>query len=121
MPRDPGPNDAGVVLPLRSFSHGKARLAAELGAARREQFVREMADGVVAAAGDLHVVVVSSAPDVVRWATARGLECIDDPGSLDAAATTGRDHLRARGFGRVVVVHGDLPLARTLEHVAGDG
>jgi 2-phospho-L-lactate guanylyltransferase len=121
MPRDPGPHDAGVVLPLRSFSHGKARLADELGAARREQFVRDMADGVVRAAGALPVVVVSSAPDVLAWAAARQLECIDDPGSLDAAAAVGRDHLRARGFGRAVIVHGDLPLARTLEHVSGEG
>jgi 2-phospho-L-lactate/phosphoenolpyruvate guanylyltransferase len=121
MPRHPGPRDTGVVLPLRSFSHGKARIAAQLGAARREQFVREMADRVVDAAGARRVVIVSSAPEVAAWAAARALECIDDPGSLDGAAAAGRDHLRESGCARVVIVHGDLPLARTLDHVAGDG
>jgi 2-phospho-L-lactate guanylyltransferase len=121
MPRDLGPLDAGVVLPLRSFTHGKERLAAQLGAARREQFVREMADRVANAAHPFTVVVVSSAPEVVAWAATRGLACIADPGSLDAAASAGRDHLRAQGHTRVVVAHGDLPFAQTLSHVAGDG
>jgi 2-phospho-L-lactate guanylyltransferase len=121
MPRDLGPHDAGVVLPLRSFSHGKARLAAHLGAARREELVRTMAERVVDAASPLPVVVVSSAPEVIAWAAARGLEHIDDPGSLDTAAAAGRDHVAAHGYTRVVIAHGDLPFARTLEHVAGDG
>jgi 2-phospho-L-lactate/phosphoenolpyruvate guanylyltransferase len=121
MPRDLGPHDAGVVLPLRSFAHGKARLAAQLGTARREQFVRSMAERVVAAASPLPVIVVSSAPEVVAWAATRDLECIDDPGSLDAAAAAGRDVLASRGYARVVVAHGDLPFAHTLEHVAADG
>src|SRR3954451_3326851 len=121
MPRDLGTHSAGVVLPLRSFSHGKARLAAHLGEARREAFVREMADRVARAAAPLPVVVVSSAQEVVEWASARALECIPDPGSLDAAASVGRDHLRAHGFTRVVVAHGDLPLAHSFDAVAADG
>jgi 2-phospho-L-lactate/phosphoenolpyruvate guanylyltransferase len=121
MPREQGPHTAGVVLPLRSVSHGKARLAAQLGATRREQLVRDMADRVVTAAASLDVVVVSSAPEVIAWANARGLRCIDDPGSLDGAATAGRDHLRDRGFARIVVAHADLPFAETFDHVAGDG
>jgi 2-phospho-L-lactate guanylyltransferase len=109
------------VLPLRSFTHGKARIAEQLGAQRREQFVREMADRVANAAGGLPVVVVSSAPEVIAWARSRGHEVLPDPGTLDGAAASGRDHVRDRGFVRVVVVHGDLPFARTLEHVASDG
>jgi 2-phospho-L-lactate guanylyltransferase len=121
MPRVPGAADAGVVLPLRSFSHGKARLAAHVGARRREELVRDMADRVVRAAGALPILVVSSSRDVARWATARGLTRIDDPGSLDGAAAAGRDHYRAAGVARVVVAHGDLPLAETFDHVAADG
>jgi 2-phospho-L-lactate guanylyltransferase len=121
MPRHPGPHDTGVVLPLRSFSHGKARLAQQLGVARREQLVRAMAERVVDAAGALPVVVVSSAPEVRAWAADRDLACLIDPGSLDGAAEAGRDHFREGGFLRVVVVHGDLPLARTLAHVSGGG
>jgi 2-phospho-L-lactate guanylyltransferase len=121
MPRDPGPRAAAVVLPLRSFSHGKGRLEARLGRARREALVRDMAERVVRAARPLPVVVVSSAPEVVAWAAAHDLSCIDDPGSLDGAATAGRDHLRAEGYARIVVAHGDLPFARRLDEVSGDG
>jgi 2-phospho-L-lactate/phosphoenolpyruvate guanylyltransferase len=121
MPCDPEPREVGVVLPLRSFSHGKARLEARLGRARRETLVREMADKVVLAARPMPVVVVTSASEVVAWAAAHDVQCIDDPGSLDAAASAGRDHLRAQGCTRVVVAHGDLPFARSLAGVAGDG
>jgi 2-phospho-L-lactate guanylyltransferase len=121
MPRDPGPREAGVVLPLRSFSHGKARLEARLGRARREALVRDMADHVVRAARPMPVVVVTSAPEVIDWAAAHGLQCIDDPGTLDGAASAGRDHLRSQGYGRVVIAHGDLPFARSLAEVSGDG
>jgi 2-phospho-L-lactate guanylyltransferase len=106
---------------LRSFSHGKARLEARLGRARREALVRDMADHVVRAAQPMSVVVVTSAPEVVAWAAAHDLQCIDDPGSLDAAAAAGRDYLRARGYARVVVAHGDLPFARSLAAVSADG
>jgi 2-phospho-L-lactate guanylyltransferase len=124
MPQNPVPRvlrrDCGVVLPLRSFTSGKARLAREFDRARHEQFVREMAECVADAAGTMPVVVVSSAPEVVAWANGRGHDCIDDPGSLDAAADAGREHLRARGFERVVIAHGDLPLARSLDGLATD-
>jgi 2-phospho-L-lactate guanylyltransferase len=80
-----------------------------------------MAERVIGAAGTRPVVVVSSAPDVVAWALERELAVIDDPGSLDAAADEGRTWVRARGLARVVVVHADLPLASSLDAVAGDG
>src|SRR5690348_14203148 len=120
MPRVPGPHIAGVVLPLRSFTHGKARLATELAASRRSQFVREMADCVADAAGTRPVVVVTSATEVIDWARARGFDVVDDPGSLNAAASVGREYLLAAGCVRIVIAHGDLPLARTFDHVAGD-
>ncbi len=107
-----------MVLPLRSFTHGKARLATELAASRRSQFVRDMADRVADAAGERHVVVVTSAVEVIAWAHTRGFDVVDDPGSLDAAADAGRIHLRDAGRRRVVVAHGDLPLARTFDPVA---
>jgi 2-phospho-L-lactate/phosphoenolpyruvate guanylyltransferase len=114
-------DSAGIVVPLRSFAHGKARLAAVLDEAARAALARTMAEAVVVAAGARPVVVVSSASDVVAWALARELAVIDDPGSLDAAADDGRAWVRARGLARVVVVHADLPLASSLDAVAGDG
>jgi hypothetical protein len=64
---------------------------------------------------------VSSAPDVHDWARARGLDVIDDPGSLDEAAAAGRAWVEARGRARAVIAHADLPLARTLSPLARDG
>jgi 2-phospho-L-lactate/phosphoenolpyruvate guanylyltransferase len=112
---------AGVVVPVRSFALGKARLADVLDDDARRALTRTMAERVVAAAGDRPVVVVSSAPDVVTWAGELGVAQIDDPGSLDGAADAGRAWVRAQGLARVVVMHADLPLASTLDGVADDG
>ncbi len=112
---------AGIVVPLRSFAHGKARLAAVLEEPARAALARTMAERVIGAAGARPVVVVSSAPEVVTWALERELAVIDDPGSLNAAAEDGRTWVRALGLARVVVVHADLPLASSLDAVAGDG
>ena len=43
--------------------------------------------------------------------SARGLDVIDDPGSLDGAARAGCEHLRTLGLTRAVVAHADLPWA----------
>src|SRR5262245_36646608 len=112
---------AGVVIPLRSFALGKARLADALDDDARRAFTRTMAERVVAAAGTRPTVIVSSAPDVVAWTRAWRLAHIDDPGSLDGAARAGREWVREQGLGRVVVMHADLPLATTLDGIADDG
>jgi len=112
---------AGVVIPLRSFTHGKARLAAVLDDNERLALARTMADGVIAAAAPRPTVIVSSASEVVAWATARGVATIDDPGTLDGAADAGREWVRGQGLQRVVVAHADLPFATTFDDVAGDG
>src|SRR4051812_12705813 len=111
------PHTAGVVIPLRSFALGKARLADALDDDARRAFTRSMAERVVAAAGDRPIVIVSSAADVTAWARALGVATIDDPGSLDGAARAGRDWVRAQGLGRVVVMHADLPMATEIDAV----
>ncbi len=125
MPPVPGqPPRAGVVIPVRAFAAGKARLAGVLDEATRATLGRTLADRVVAAAGGLPVVVVTSAPEVVAWAAGHGLEHLPDPGAgLDVAVTVGRDHLVAAGCRRVVIAHADLPRARpgALERFAVDG
>jgi 2-phospho-L-lactate guanylyltransferase len=104
---------AGVVVPVRAFRTGKARLGTALDADARADLARTMAQRVVAAAGPLPVVVVSSDPDVVGWAAGAGLDVVADPGrGLDAAVAAGREQLRSRGVARVVVAHADLPRAR---------
>jgi 2-phospho-L-lactate guanylyltransferase len=114
-------SDAGVVVPVRAFALGKARLAEQIGPDERADLARRFAGRVVAAAGERPVVVVTSAPEVEAWAGEVGVATIPDPGSLDGAATAGRAHLAEFGCVRVVVAHADLPFARTLDPVAGDG
>jgi 2-phospho-L-lactate guanylyltransferase len=111
---------AGVIVPLRSFALGKARLAAALDDDARRAFTRTMAERVVAAAGVRPVVIVSSAPEVIAWADALGVAYVADPGSLDAAAAAGREWVRERGLPRLVVMHADLPLATALDGIADD-
>ncbi|MGO9876222.1 MAG: 2-phospho-L-lactate guanylyltransferase [Acidimicrobiia bacterium] len=112
---------AGVVVPLRSFTFGKVRLADTLDDNTRRAFTRTMAERVVACAGSRPVVIVSSAPEVISWAHALGVAHIDDPGTLDLAADAGRAWVRDRGLVRLIVAHADLPLALTLDGIADDG
>ena len=111
---------AGVVIPIRAFTLGKARLAEHLDPDARGELGRRLADAVAAAAGELPAVVVSSAPEVRAWARDRALAVIDDPGSLDGAAAAGRDWVRDQGLARVLVAHADLPRARTLVPLTRD-
>lgn len=111
----------GVVVPIRSFRLGKARLADALTEHDRVALAREMAATALDAARGLPIVVVSSDPDVTTWAQSRGVPVIDDHGSLDAAAADGRSWVAAAGLARVVVVHADLPLIRSLEPVVAAG
>ncbi len=114
-------DDAGIVVPLRSFTLGKVRLAEVLSEAEREHLARTMAECVVAAAGDRPVAIVSSAPEVVEWADNRRFDVVADPGSLDGAAAAGRAWATGRGLDRYAIVHADLPLAESLDAVLDDG
>jgi 2-phospho-L-lactate guanylyltransferase len=111
----------GVVIPIRAFALGKARLADELGPVERADLGRRLADRVVTAAAPYDTVVVSSDTAVRAWGAARGLTVVDDPGNLDAAAAAGCAALRARGFVRGVIAHADLPRASSFANVARDG
>ncbi len=116
-----GPPGAGVVVPVRAFTGGLARLSERLAPAERAELARRFAGRVVAAAGEHPVVVVTSAPEVREWAAELAVATIDDPGSLDGAAVAGRAFLARGGCARVVVAHADLPFARSLDPVTGDG
>jgi 2-phospho-L-lactate guanylyltransferase len=112
---------AGVVIPVRAFALGKARLTAHLNDKTRAALARTLADRVGAASGELPTVAVSSAADVRDWARTRGLDVVEDPGTLDAAAGAGRAWVAERGCARAVVAHADLPFARSLAPLARDG
>jgi 2-phospho-L-lactate/phosphoenolpyruvate guanylyltransferase len=111
----------GVVIPIRAFAMGKARLADTLDIDARADLGRRCADRVAAAAAGLPTVVVSSDPDVHSWATAHGVAVLEDPGTLDDAAAAGRSALREQGCTRVVIAHADLPHVRTFARVVRDG
>jgi len=115
------PAGAGVVIPIRAFAGGLARLAGRRSPLERADLARRFAGRVAAAAGARPVVVVTSAPEVREWAAEIGVETIADPGSLDGAADAGRSFLSDLGCARVVVAHADLPWARSLDPVTGDG
>ena len=112
---------AGVVVPLRSFRSGKSRLGDSLDSGARAKLVASMAERVIAAAGPLPVVVVTSASEVRAWATARGLEVLEDPGTLNDAAKAGVRWAGHCGLPRAVVAHADLPFAESLVPLARDG
>jgi 2-phospho-L-lactate guanylyltransferase len=111
----------GVAIPIRAFALGKARLAEHLPDDARAELARCWAEQVDGDAGALPTVVVSSDGAVRDWARQLGCAVLDDPGSLDAAADAGRAWAHDRGLRRIVIAHADLPRARSLDRLAGDG
>lgn len=108
------------MIPVKAFGAAKVRLADELSPAGRATLARQMADGVVRAAGHLPVLVVCDDADVAAWAAAAGATVAWTPGlGLDGAVTAGVELAAEQGAERVVVAHADLPLATGLDHVVG--
>jgi 2-phospho-L-lactate/phosphoenolpyruvate guanylyltransferase len=113
---------AGVVVPIRAFAGGQARLVDAIDAAARADLGRELAARVLAAAAPFPVVVVTDAPEVREWAADAGATAvISDPGGLDASARAGLRWCRDAGLPRAIVAHADLPWARSFAGVAHDG
>lgn len=108
-----------VVVPVRAFQGGKSRLL-NLRPEERAHLLRHAAGTVVRAAGGLPVAVVTGAPDVRAWAASLGLVILDDPGTLNAAAAAGVRWAAGLGAVRAVIVHADLPRARSLSALARD-
>jgi 2-phospho-L-lactate/phosphoenolpyruvate guanylyltransferase len=108
-----------VLVPVKAFSQAKVRLAPALDPAARAALARRMAGVVLDAAGALPTAVVCDDVEVRTWARDRGTRVIWTPGlGLDGAVEAGVERLSAEGVERVVVAHGDLPLATELGWVA---
>ena len=118
-PATPAQPSTAVVIPVKSFDLAKGRLAEVLDQDRRAELARSMATGVVRAAAPLPVFVVCGSDPVATWAAAVGAEVIryDRPG-LNLSVAHAARVLAERGFRRLIVAHGDLPLARSLPWVA---
>lgn len=104
-----------VVVPIRSFTDSKQRLAATLDAPARHSLSVELATAVLDAARHHERVVVTNDEDAAALALRHGAAVLADPGTLDGAAAAGRDWARKRGAARVVVIHADLPFVHSID------
>ena len=113
------PAGLAVVLPIRSFSAAKTRLAGALTDAQRRALALHCAARVLEASQPLTTVVVCDDPEVAEWAQANGAIVVSPRTTgLNEAAAAGRAAARERGFERVLVVHADLPHAEPLAPLA---
>jgi 2-phospho-L-lactate/phosphoenolpyruvate guanylyltransferase len=110
---DPGSGpDHRVLVPIKSFSTAKGRLAPVLDGPARVGLVRSMAARVLAAAAPLPVCVACDDRDVAAFATSLGAEVAWTPGlGLNGAVEAGVARLASLGASYVTVVHADLPYA----------
>lgn len=109
----------GVLVPVKSFTEAKVRLAPALSGPARAALARQMAGVVVAAAAPLPVAVVCDDADVAAWAESVGAEVFWRPErGLNGAVADGVERFAQRGVERVIVAHSDLPLATGLAWVA---
>lgn len=110
-----------VVVPLKSFDSAKARMAAALDPAARRSLAESMAATVLGAirTDGSAAYVVTDDPEVASWATQRGAHVVRPPETgLDQAARSGVAAATAAGHRRIVIAHGDLPLATSFAHLA---
>lgn len=109
-----------VLIPVKAFSAGKARLAPSLDRQGRADLSRAMAERVLAAADPLPVAVVCDDDEVAAWAVGHGAMVLPEPGrGLNGAVESGVVRLVARGATEILVVHADLPMAHGLARLAG--
>ena len=115
----PSPRPAVVLVPVKAFSQAKMRLSSVLTPAERAALARKLAERVVSAARPLPVAVVCDDGEVATWAQSLGAHVLSEPGvGLNAAVAAALSQLGSEGYGRVVVAHGDLPLATNLAWLA---
>lgn len=107
-----------MLIPVKSFAAAKGRLRGRLSDAERAQLARWTADRVVAAAAPHDVVVACDDETVAEWARSRGATVAWGPGlGLNGAVDAAVTEIAAAGYGRVTIVHGDLPDPRGLAGV----
>jgi 2-phospho-L-lactate guanylyltransferase len=108
-----------VLVPVKAFAQAKVRLAPALAPDARAALARAMAEHVLAVCAPLPTAVVCDDTDVAEWARAHGARVVWEPGrGLNRAVQEGVAQLHAAGARRVIVAHGDLPLAGAIEWVA---
>lgn len=108
-----------MLIPVKSFTRAKVRLAAALDEAERAALARAMAGRVVDAAAPLPVWCICDDDEVATWAAEHGARVEWTPGlGLNGAVQAAVARQAAAGTGRVVVAHADLPFASDLASLA---
>ena len=132
------PDRIALVIPVRSFEHGKSRLADHFTPDQRSRLARAMAEVVVAPRnvddelnvdddvdGDVDngvgTIVVCNDESVAHWARSRAATVVStDAAGLNPSLTATRDSvLRSTDADWIVVAHADLPLATDIVGVIG--
>lgn len=111
-----------VVIPIKSFTIAKGRLASTLSSQQRSELARRCATTVVTAAQEFPTFVVCSDPEVATWAQTLQATVVDcqTPG-LDVAVAAGCNAAKDFGATHVIVAHADLPLATSFGAIAREG
>lgn len=111
-----------VVIPIKSFTIAKGRLASTLSSQQRSDLARQCATTVVTAAKEFPTFVVCSDPEVATWAQSLHATVVDcqTPG-LDVAVAAGCQAAKESGATHVIVAHADLPLATSFSKIAKEG
>jgi 2-phospho-L-lactate/phosphoenolpyruvate guanylyltransferase len=113
-----GLGPVAVLLPVKSFSEAKLRLAPALPPAARRALARDMATHVLACAGRLPVAVVCDDVEVAAWAREHHALVVWEPErGLNRAVEAGVERLASERVERVIVAHADLAFASALEWV----
>lgn len=111
-----------LVVPVKSFTIAKGRLAGALSSSERKTLARECAERVVRAGSPWPVYVVCESDDIAAWTRDIGAISVRAHGAgLNGAVADGVNAARVDGIDHVVVAHSDLPLAHSFEHVVVDG
>jgi len=112
-------SEAVVVIPVKAFSQAKMRLSPVLSPSERATLARTMAEHVIKVARPLPVVVVCDDREVAQWARNVGARALVEPGAgLNGAVGIAFAELGREGYKRIIVAHGDLPLATNLAWLA---
>lgn len=107
-----------VLVPVKAFREAKLRLAPALPPQARAELAKEMATHVLDAARPLPTAVVCDDIEVAAWARGQRALVIWEPErGLNRAVEAGVERLGKGGAERVIVAHGDLPLATGLAWV----
>ena len=112
---------AVALVPVKAFAQAKMRLAPVLSPPERAALAQRLARRVVLAAHPMPVTVVCDNAEVALWAEGLGARALREPGiGLNGAVSEAFAQLSAEGYKRVVIAHGDLPLASSLAWLANE-